>query len=150
MIMVSLRVKEFSFQNTRSSLLLLYAWLPALFFFKDLFYVYEYTVACTDGCEPSCGFWELNFRTSACSGWLCSLSPCLLQVSKWVVVSHHVVAGIWTQDLQKNSQCSYPLSHLTSPMRNIFYVQFSHMLLPSRLGRLCWNVLETASHQCLL
>jgi hypothetical protein len=28
------------------------------------------------------------------------------QISLWVVVSHHVVAGIWTQDLQKSSQCS--------------------------------------------
>jgi hypothetical protein len=37
------------------------------------------------------------------------------QISLWVVVSHHVVTGIWTHDLQKSSQCSYPLSHLTSP-----------------------------------
>jgi hypothetical protein len=35
------------------------------------------------------------------------------QISLWMVVSHHVVAGIWTW--KKNSQCSYPLSHLTSP-----------------------------------
>jgi hypothetical protein len=28
------------------------------------------------------------------------------QISLQMVVSHHVVAGIWTQDLQKNSQCS--------------------------------------------
>jgi hypothetical protein len=34
------------------------------------------------------------------------------QISLRVVVSHHVVAGIWTQDPQKSSQCSYPLSHL--------------------------------------
>jgi hypothetical protein len=34
----------------------------------------------------------------------------------WVVVSHHVVARIRTQDLQKSSQCSYPLSHLSSPL----------------------------------
>jgi hypothetical protein len=27
-----------------------------------------------------------------------------------MVVSHHVVAGIWTQNLRKSSQCSYPLS----------------------------------------
>ena len=33
-----------------------------------------------------------------------------------MVVTHHVVAGIWTQDLWKNSQCSYPLSHLSSPL----------------------------------
>jgi hypothetical protein len=32
----------------------------------------------------------------------------------WVAVSHHVVAGIWTQDLRKSSQCSYPLSYLAS------------------------------------
>jgi hypothetical protein len=34
------------------------------------------------------------------------------QISLQMVVSHHVVAGIWTQDLRKSSQCSYPLSHL--------------------------------------
>ena len=28
------------------------------------------------------------------------------QISLRMVVSHHVVAGIWTQDLQKSSQCS--------------------------------------------
>ena len=33
-----------------------------------------------------------------------------------MVVSHHVVAGIWTHDLWKSSQCSYPLSHLSSPL----------------------------------
>jgi hypothetical protein len=37
------------------------------------------------------------------------------QILLQMVVNHHVVAGIWTQDLQKSSQCSYPLSHLTSP-----------------------------------
>jgi hypothetical protein len=42
------------------------------------------------------------------------------QVSLRVVVRHHVVAGIWTQDLQKSSQCSYWLSHLTSPLLFIF------------------------------
>jgi hypothetical protein len=36
------------------------------------------------------------------------------QILFWVVVSHHVVAGNWTQDLQKSSQCSYLLSHLSS------------------------------------
>jgi hypothetical protein len=30
----------------------------ASFFLKIyLFYVYEYTVAVQDGCEPSCGYW---------------------------------------------------------------------------------------------
>jgi hypothetical protein len=41
-----------------------------LFFLKIyLFIVCECTVAVQiDGCELSCGCWELNFRTSACSG----------------------------------------------------------------------------------
>jgi hypothetical protein len=36
-----------------------------------------------------------------------------------VVVSHHVVAGIWTQDLWKNSQCSYLLNHLSNPFPSV-------------------------------
>ena len=40
------------------------------------------------------------------------------QISFWVVVSHRVVAGIWTYDLWKSSQCSWPLSHLSSPHDN--------------------------------
>jgi hypothetical protein len=32
-----------------------------------------------------------------------------------MVVSHHVVSRIWTQDLQKSSQCSQLLSHLSRP-----------------------------------
>jgi hypothetical protein len=42
------------------------------------------------------------------------------QILLQMVVSHHVVAGIWTPDLRKSSQCSYPLSHLTSPQADIF------------------------------
>jgi hypothetical protein len=61
------------------------------FFFKDLFIVCKYTVAV--------------FRHTRRGH----------QISFQVVVSHHVVAGIWTQDLWKSSQCSYPLSHLASP-----------------------------------
>ena len=37
-----------------------------------------------------------------------------------MVVSDHVVAGIWTQGLWKSSQCFYPLSHLFSPEHNTF------------------------------
>jgi hypothetical protein len=92
----------------------------------------------TDGCEPSCGCWKLNFfRTSAHLGQPCSLQSTLLdltqrfiyyytvavfrctrrghQISLQVVVSHHMVAGIWIPDLRKSSQCSYLLSHLSSP-----------------------------------
>jgi hypothetical protein len=84
------------------------------------------------------------FRTSACSSQFCLLRPqnlCIIiykytvavfwhtrrgcQISLQVVVSHHVAAGIWTQDLQKSSQCFYPLSHLASPDNH-------H---PCRLGR---------------
>jgi hypothetical protein len=42
------------------------------------------------------------------------------QISLCLVVSYHVVAGIWTQDLWKSSQFSYPLSHLTSPIFAIY------------------------------
>ena len=37
------------------------------------------------------------------------------QILLHMVVSHHVVAGIWTSDLRRAVRCSYPLSHLTSP-----------------------------------
>jgi hypothetical protein len=45
------------------------------------------------------------------------------QISLRMVVSHHVVAGISTQDLRKSSQCSYPLSHRASP-KNFFFFNF--------------------------
>ena len=61
------------------------------FYFKDLFIVCEYTVAVFRQARRRC------------------------QISLRVVVSHHMVAGIWTQDLQKSSQCSSPLSHFSSP-----------------------------------
>jgi hypothetical protein len=60
-----------------------------------------------------------------------------------VVVSHHVVAGIWTQDLGKSSQCSYPLSYLASPsgfiLNPIAYLEiplfeYSHILRSFGLG----------------
>jgi hypothetical protein len=65
-------------------------------FFKDLFIIHKYTVA--------------NFRHTRRGH----------QISLQVVVSHHMVAGIWTQDLWKSSQCSYPLSHLASPLLRHF------------------------------
>jgi hypothetical protein len=37
-----------------------------------------------------------------------------------MVVSHHVVAGIGTQDLWKSNQCSYLLNHLSSPWDQCF------------------------------
>jgi hypothetical protein len=66
-----------------SSCFWLVGWFLFLFFFlKDLFIICKYTVAV--------------FRHSRRGR----------QVSLWMVVSHHVVAGIWTQNLQKSSQCS--------------------------------------------
>jgi hypothetical protein len=47
-----------------------------------------------------------------------------------MVMSHHVVAGNWTQDLWKSSQCSYLLSQLTSP-KKWFYTIFHK---PTTLG----------------
>jgi hypothetical protein len=32
-----------------------------LFIFSDLFILFDVHCSCTDGCEPSCGCWELNF-----------------------------------------------------------------------------------------
>jgi hypothetical protein len=71
------------------------------------------TCSCTDGCKPSCGCWEFEFRTSAHSGWSCSLqcllSPCSLQpkdlfiiIRKYTVadfrctrVSDLITGGVW-------------------------------------------------------
>jgi len=53
------------------------------FIFKDLFIVYEYTIAV--------------FRHTRRGH----------RISLQIVVSHHVAAGIWTQDLWKSSQYSY-------------------------------------------
>ena len=67
----------------------LHIWL--FFFLRFTYFLYKYTVA--------------DFRCTRRGR----------QIPLRVVVSHHVVAGIWTQDLRKSSRCSYPLSHLTSP-----------------------------------
>ena len=86
------------------------------------------------------------FRTSAHSGQLHLLRPCLLwpkdlfiiihkytvvdfrltrrgcQISLRVVVSHHVVAGIWTQNLRKSNQCSYSVLWAISPTTTEFLI----------------------------
>jgi hypothetical protein len=106
-----------------------------------LFYKCEYTVAVQMVVSLHVVVGNWIFRTSARTGWPRSLWPTLIpkaqrfiiihkytvadfrhprgghQISLWMVVSHDVVAGIWTQDLWKSSQCSYLLSHLTSPGR---------------------------------
>ena len=85
---------------------------PAFFFKIYLFILCMWVhCSCTDGCEPSCGCWEFEFRTSARSSRPCSFWPKDLviiinkytvavfrhtrkgrQISLRVVVSHHVVA----------------------------------------------------------
>jgi hypothetical protein len=63
------------------------------FFFKDLFIIIcKYTVAAFRHTRRGC------------------------QISLQMVVSHHVVVGIWTQDFQKSSLCSWQLSHPSSPL----------------------------------
>jgi hypothetical protein len=57
-----------------------------------------------------------------------------------MVVIHRVVAGNWTQDLWKSSQCSYPLSHLSSlppPPSQLLALSYSPSAcpLPPCLGR---------------
>jgi hypothetical protein len=56
-----------------------------------------------------------------------------------VVVSHHVVAEIWTQNLWKSSWCSYPRTHLSSlafsflkPLLGCFLQLSPFMLMYSR------------------
>jgi hypothetical protein len=50
------------------------------------------------------------------------------QIRLRMVVSHHVVPGICTQDFWKSSQCSYLLSHLTTPLRFVLRGYFFWML----------------------
>jgi hypothetical protein len=55
-----------------------------------------------------------------------------------VVVSHNVVAGIWTQDLRKSIQGSYRLSHLSSS-----FFLFSSCNLKGRAPSA-----ESSTHEC--
>jgi hypothetical protein len=75
------------------------------------------------------------------------------QISLWMVVSHHVVAGIWTQDLWKNSQWSYPLSHLSSPyfwfFETVFLCVALAVLKLSLWSRLALNSQRSACFCCL-
>jgi hypothetical protein len=59
------------------------------FFFKDLFYLYEYTCSClqthqkrasdliTNGCKPPCGCWDLNSGPSEEQSVLLTTQPSL-------------------------------------------------------------------------
>ena len=85
--------------------------------------------SCTDGCEPSCSCWKLNFffffRISACSGQLHSPSPCLLQPKDIFIIIHIHTVYIyiyiyiyWLQTHQKRASdlimggCEPPCDHV--------------------------------------
>jgi hypothetical protein len=72
---------------------------------------------CSSGCPGTHSVNQAGLRlrdlpASAFSSQVLGLKACATtaqwghQISLWMVVSHHVVAGIWTQDLWKRSQCS--------------------------------------------
>jgi hypothetical protein len=56
-----------------------------------------------------------------------------------MVVSHHVVAGNWTQDLWKSSQCSSPLSHLFSPWVQFLVKVWVSVRCLGMRGRVPWQ-----------
>lgn len=56
-------------------------------------------------------------HTCVCRGRKASADP--LELPLWKVGSHPLGARNWTQVLCKNSKCSYLLSHLSSPERNL-------------------------------
>jgi hypothetical protein len=79
---------------------------------KDFFFLWVHC-SCIDSCEPSCVYWEFEFRISAPSGQPCSLQSkdSLIIIYKYIVaifrhtrrghqislrmvVRHHVDAGI--------------------------------------------------------
>jgi hypothetical protein len=43
------------------------------------------------------------------------------QISFWMIVSHHVVARIWTQDLQKSSWVLLPTEPSHQPAKSLFF-----------------------------
>ena len=69
------------------------------------------------------------------------------QISLRVVVSHHVVAGIWTQDFWKNSQCSYLLSNLTN-CSLAYFLEKKSLIEPGALW--FWARLATIKHQWII
>jgi hypothetical protein len=61
------------------------------------------------------------------------------QVSLLVVESYHMFAGIWTRDLQKNSQCSHLLSHLASP-KAVYSKMWVSSLLVRVMLKDCYSI----------
>jgi hypothetical protein len=67
-----------------------------IYLFICLFILCVYVhCSCTDGCEPSCGCWELSFRTSARSGQSDSL-----QLARLLRSTHlQNPCSLWPKDL---------------------------------------------------
>ena len=70
------------------------------------------------------------------------------QILLQMAVSRHVVDGNWTQDLWKSSQCTYLLSHLSSP--TFFLKKDVFMLLCVWMLCLHMCVSVCVPHLCLL
>jgi hypothetical protein len=85
------------------------------FFFKDLF-IYLFII---------CKYTVAVFRRTRRGH----------QISLRVVVSHHVVAGIWTSDLQKSSRVLLPTEPSHQPkiffLNECHLVEIEHLVLPS-------------------
>jgi hypothetical protein len=62
------------------------------------------------GCQLLTPFLEFGLESPVCDYiYTVDVFRCTRrgrQISLWMVVSHHVVHGIWTQGLRKSSQCS--------------------------------------------
>jgi hypothetical protein len=80
-----------------------------LFFFKDLF-IYLFII---------CKYTVAVFRHTRRGH----------QISLWVVVSHHVVAGIWTLDLRKSSRVLLPTEPSHQPGCGFFLWLFPPVVL---------------------
>jgi hypothetical protein len=63
------------------------------------------------------------------------------QISLQMVVSHHVVAGIWTLDLWKNSRVLLPTEPSHQPLRFLYF---------SRCWQLCVGVRKAAEMMSLI
>jgi hypothetical protein len=86
--------------------------------------VLSHCVVAGNWTQDLCSFWPKDLFIIMCKYTVTVFSHTRrgCQIPLQMVVSHHVVAGIWTQDLWKNSQCSQPLSGLSSPLEYHFKI----------------------------
>jgi len=64
-------------------------------------------------------------------------------------LSHHVVAGNWSHDLWKSSQCSQPLSHLVSPIHNEWFMSLTKTI-SKRFSADIWSDVPTLLDSMIL